>query len=281
MAMKHEQDTSAGESTAKRRRRHADESDVGESRSRTGAARERIEDRFSPRSILDQVFAGARGVREGSSELVGNLGATVRDNPIPVVLLAAGVASLIAAERMGEPARRKRAGGSLDDWDDDVQDRASAIKAKARETAGELGERASAIGARAKEKSSELGQRMRGTMSEARQRGMRTLQEEPLVLVGLGVAFGALLGAGFPLTERERKTLGPVRERMLERAREVARDGAERVRESADRVREGAERVKVMAERASGGGVGAGRGEDDGSDEFDSDDPETDERMES
>ncbi len=286
--MKYEQDTGRRESRAKRRRRNAVESSVDESRSRSAATRGRIDDRFSARGILDQLVERARGVGEGSSELVSNLGATVRDNPIPVGLMAVGIASLIASERMRDDAGSKRTTrGSLQDWDDDDDlDRASAIKAKAREAAGELGERASALGVRAREKSSELGERMRGTMSDARERGMRTLQEEPLVLVGLGIAFGALLGAGFPLTQRERRTLGPVRERVLERAREVARDGAERVRESAERVREGAERVKSMAERATGGGIGADRVADDepdvDDDELDIDDAEIDdERMES
>jgi len=282
--MKYEQDTGAGEATAKKRRRNAAESDVDERRTRAArVTREETDLGFSPRGILDRVFERARGLGEGSSEFVGNLGATVRDNPIPVVLMAAGVASLIVSERMGEAAFGKRAKrGRLDDWDDDDQDRASAIKAKAREAAGEIGERASALGMRAKEKGSELGERMRGTVTEARERGMRTLEEEPLVLVGLGIAFGALLGAGFPLTERERRTLGPVRERVLERAREVARDGAERVREGAERVREGAERVKVMADRATGAGVGARRDEDDDLDELDIEDAETDdERTES
>jgi ElaB/YqjD/DUF883 family membrane-anchored ribosome-binding protein len=285
--MKYEQDTGRGESPTKRRRRNAVEPDADESRSRSAAKRGRNDERFSARGILDQLVERARGVGEGSSELVGNLGATVRDNPIPVGLMAVGIASLIASERMRDVARSKRATrGGLQDWDDDDLDRASAIKAKAREAAGELGERASALGVRAREKSSELGERMRGTMSDARERGMRTLQEEPLVLVGVGIAFGALLGAGFPLTQRERRTLGPVRERVLERAREVARDGAERVRESAERVREGAERVKSMAERATGGGIGADRDEDDepdvDDDELDIDDAEIDdERMES
>jgi hypothetical protein len=223
------------------------------------------------RAMLEPLFSRARGVGQGGSDLIGNLAATVRDNPVPVMLLAAGVASLIASERMSEGGRsRKR--GRLDDWDDDGEhaSRASALKSRARETAGELSERASELSERAKEKGEALRERMRGTISQVRERSTRTFEEEPLVVVGLGIALGALLGAGLPVTERERRTLGPARERVLERAREAAREGAERVRE-------GAERVKSMVERAGASAETApGEREQD-----DDDDAETDERMES
>jgi ElaB/YqjD/DUF883 family membrane-anchored ribosome-binding protein len=272
MAMKHQQNTriEAGEAAMRDREETSDE----DMRSGPSTKTRRREQGFSPRAVLDDLFERARGIGEGSGDFVGNLGATVRDNPIPVMLLAAGVASLVASERMSG-GRRSRARGRLEDWDEDDGSALTAMTSKAREAAGELGEKASELGERAKERGTAVRERMRGTMLEVRQKSARTLEEEPFVVVGLGLALGALLGAGLPVTERERRTLGPARERLLERAREVARQGAERVREGAERVRDGAERLKDVAERA-GANAGTGRSARDA--ERERDDRETDEK---
>jgi hypothetical protein len=256
MAMKHEQSTGTRNSNRKKGRANA--ARTAEERSESGGALRKRADRFSPGSILDELFSRAREVGQGSTEFVGNLGATVRDNPIPLVLLAAGVASLVAAERIGDRERSRKTRGRLEDWDDDEETGNSRLfKAKAREAAVELRER------------------VRDTVSEVREKSTRTLQDEPLILVGLGVAVGALLGAAIPVSDGERRTLGPVRERVIERARDAAREGAERVREGADRVREGAERVKSLAERAGARSATATATRES---ERDSDDDETDER---
>jgi hypothetical protein len=261
MAMKQEQSTGTRNSNRKKGRANA--ARTAEQRAESSGALQKRADKFSPGAMLDELFSRAREVGQGSTEFVGNLGAnlgaTVRDNPVPLVLLAAGVASLVAAERMGDRKRSRKTRGRLEDWDDDEgAGNAAAFKAKARDAAVELRER------------------VRGTMSDVREKSTRTLQDEPLVLVGLGVAVGALLGAAIPVSDGERRTLGPMRERVIERAREAAREGAERVREGADRVREGAERVKSLAERAGGRAPSATAARNN-----DSDDDETDEDTES
>jgi ElaB/YqjD/DUF883 family membrane-anchored ribosome-binding protein len=287
--MKYEQYTGAGEGKRRNRSPEEIESDVHEIRSELSQTLQRLEERFSPRAILDQLFSRARGVGQGSGEFVGNVGATVRDNPVPVLLLAAGVASLIASERMSVRGRR---GQTLVETEEDAEGdggRIESIKAKAREAKAEAKAKArearetfGGLGERARHTSMELSQRMRGRASELRNRGSQTVHEQPLVIIGLGVAVGALLGAGLPVTERERRTFGPSRDRMLSRARDVAREGAERVREGAERVRDRAERVKGMAERA-GASIGETKERPStGPEDIEEvEDIETDERMES
>jgi ElaB/YqjD/DUF883 family membrane-anchored ribosome-binding protein len=283
--MKYEQYTGAGEGKRRNRSPEEIESDVHEIRSELSQTLQRLEERFSPRAILDQLFSRARGVGQGSGEFVGNVGATVRDNPVPVLLLAAGVASLIASERMSARGRRGQTPVETEEAEGDGGGRIESIKAKAREAkakAREARETVGGLGERARHTGMELSQRMRGRASELRTRGSQTVHEQPLVIIGLGVAVGALLGAGLPVTERERRTFGPSRDRMLSRARDVAREGAERVREGAERVRDRAEQVKGMAERA---GASIGETQERPStgpeDIEDVEDIETDERMES
>jgi hypothetical protein len=199
-----------------------------------GRGRSQAQPGFSASAVLDEVVARARDIGRGSSEFASNVGATVRDNPVPIALLAAGVASLIASERMGKA-------------------RSDVARGRSQR------------------------ERTRGSLAQMRDTGVRTLEDEPLLVAGLGLAVGAALGALLPLSERERRTLGPTRERVLEHARQAVREGAERVRDSAERVREGAERVRGLTDRAaSGGGRTPGYAS-----RQEVDDAETDERMES
>jgi ElaB/YqjD/DUF883 family membrane-anchored ribosome-binding protein len=186
MAMKYEEYTTNGHGRA---RGPAEiDSDLSAIRSEMSETLHLLEDKFSPRALLEQLFSGARarasGAGHGSSEFVGNLGATIRDNPVPVLLLASGVVSLLAADRPREQA------------------------SKLGERASELGERASELRAHARETGTAASERVRDAVHQTRERGSRTIQEEPLVIVGLGLAIGAMLGAGMPVSERERRMLG-------------------------------------------------------------------------
>jgi hypothetical protein len=97
--MKYEEYTTNGNS---RTRSPAEiDSDLATIRSEMSATLRDLEDKFSPRALLEQLFSRAQGASHGSSEFVGNLGATIRDNPVPVLLLASGVVSLLASERGG------------------------------------------------------------------------------------------------------------------------------------------------------------------------------------
>ena len=225
-----------------RDRPSAGQSKSGRSRGRAASAGE---PEGMSRIYLDRVLDGARGIGQGSTEFASQLAATVRDNPIPIALMAAGVASLVASERMSK-RRGERTSADGSDREAGYGERATELAAGARSAADALGERAKRGGAA-------LVERMRGPLRQVRDGGARALQEQPLLAAGLGLAVGAALGAALPLSERERRALGPARQRVVERAQAIAREGAERVREGAERVREGAERVRGLAERAAGG----------------------------
>jgi Protein of unknown function (DUF3618) len=59
--------------------------DVRRSRAEVEDALEAIQDRLSPGQMFDQAVNYLRG--SGGNEFMRNLGATVRDNPVPVALL--------------------------------------------------------------------------------------------------------------------------------------------------------------------------------------------------
>ncbi|MFW6067202.1 MAG: DUF3618 domain-containing protein [Myxococcota bacterium] len=168
-----------------------------------------LEEKLSPREAVDQLYRRLRAMGGGSTQFIENLGATVRDHPVPVLLLAAGTASLIAADRAGPAAGGGTVGPSVGDVSEGASEAAEAAGAGARRAAGAAWE---------------MGGRARHTAHEARVRATGLLQEQPLVIVGLGLAAGAMLGAALP----------PAREAARKAAREMGEEGPLPQAESAE-----------------------------------------------
>lgn len=155
----------------------------------TRAAFERTLDelraRISPGQLVDQLTEYARG--GPTAAFVRNLGQRTVDNPLPLVVIGAGLAWLIVAN--GRVTRGESSGPS-----------AESIAQTARSTA----ERAGGLAQRAK--SHFLGDRSEPQLgqTEARRAGFFDfLQDHPVVLVGLGLAIGAAISAAVtPLGSR-------------------------------------------------------------------------------
>ena len=56
------------------------------------------------------------------------------------------------------------------------------------------------------------------------------MEEQPLVFGAIAVAVGALIGAALPTTEVENRTVGQVRDRTLEKARQASQRQYENLR---------------------------------------------------
>jgi Protein of unknown function (DUF3618) len=81
-------DTNSGSKSADEVQR-----EVRQSRAEVEDALEAIQDRLSPGQMFDQAVNYLRG--SGGNEFMRNLGATVRDNPVPLALLGTGLAWLM------------------------------------------------------------------------------------------------------------------------------------------------------------------------------------------
>lgn len=92
-----------------------------------------------------------------------------------------------------------------------------------------------------------LQRQTRSGMERTRERTMRMIDEQPLVLGAVGIAIGAALGAALPSSRREDALLGEMRDELMEGAKESAREGAETLASAAKRV---AGTVREETERA-------------------------------
>jgi hypothetical protein len=90
------------------------EREIEQTRRNTAATLAAIEDRLAPGRLMDEAWNYLRTSGQGQT-FVSNLSATVRDNPIPVALLAISLAWLAIASSRKETRRDK----AYDDFHDD------------------------------------------------------------------------------------------------------------------------------------------------------------------
>lgn len=242
-----------------------------------------LERKLSPGQLVDQTLGYFRGAGEGSSEFAANLGRSIKDNPAPIALLGISLGWLMMGGSERSDRRHSRtyrepyrgpivtpstatatttttqrepivtsSGGTAGSGES-----RSGYKEKARHTAHEARERAGQWTHGAREKMGEaaeaahyqaehLGDMAHYQAERARRGFAYMLQEHPLVLGSIGVAVGAVLGAGLPPTRREDELMGGKRDEFLEhteamgreqlyKAEHVAKAAQEAAREEAQR----------------------------------------------
>lgn len=82
------------------------QADAEETRAEIGRTVDEIETRVSPSHIVDQVLwhlrsGGGRAVADGAGEFTSNLVRTIRDNPVPSLLIGTGLAWFAVASMRG------------------------------------------------------------------------------------------------------------------------------------------------------------------------------------
>jgi hypothetical protein len=162
-----------------------------------------LERKLSPSQLLDRSLDY---LRDHGGDLAVAVGDSVRRNPVPILVTVAGLGWLIAT------AVRSRASIDVTPIDDvEIEDPlddefAESSFADPHSVRSRLQDRVAAARARTR---------------QAQYRAISAVEERPLLFGGLAVALGALLGAIIPRTEYEDKIVGQVRDRAVERAKQM------------------------------------------------------------
>jgi hypothetical protein len=199
-------------------------------------------ERLSPGQLLDQALDYLRGA-SASRRFASNLGRSVQDHPLPVVLVGVGLAWLaFGPERSHEYARPERyegdlegafggnGGGVLESASEAAQGAASAARGAADAVGAGVQrtrERARAATGRIAEGAQRGAHRARSTWAHVR-------DEQPLVLGLAGLALGAALGGSLPPSQPEDELLGEARDNAVQRGARAAREGVESLRQRAE-----------------------------------------------
>ena len=124
------------------------------------------------------------------------------------------------ADRAGDV--RHAIGSAVGSATETVSERAGELREQARDRAGDLAERAEELGSGARERARDLGHRAQEQTRRARGGVERLMKENPLAVAAGIAAIGLAAGLLGPETERERRTLGPVRDDLADRAQTTA-----------------------------------------------------------
>ena len=170
-----------------------------------------LERKLQPSQLLDRSLAY---LREHGGEMAYAVGDSVRRNPVPVLLTVAGLGWLIVSAvrprepidvTIGDEFPDDDADSLLDDDDDSPLDDES-LYAESNTARGRFYDRVQTARARTR---------------NAQYRVVSALEERPLLFGGLAVAIGALLGALIPSTDYEDQVVGELRDRAVERAKQL------------------------------------------------------------
>jgi len=205
---------------------------------------ERIQRRLSPGDMVDSVVDFAR---TNGGAIAGGIGRGVRENPVPVALIGAGVLWLALSSR----ARQ---------YDDDT---AEAIGEAGESTADKLRHKAADLrdnvrdgvrtGSRqVRHQAAALGQKTRAQASRAGRSGGRFVKEHPVLVGVAGIALGAAVAASLPRSGREDRAFGERADQVKTAAKDAAVKEGRKVQEAAKaavaKARETAERKAPTAD---------------------------------
>ncbi len=177
---------------------------------------------------------GERGYFAATRERAGEAVSGARD-------VASGAGRFVSDTAAGVRDRISDAAGSIASTARSARDAASLLGEQARDRAGDttaaLGSAASAVygGVAHSAGRTASGMRYLASGTAATSRDMfEFARDQPLVLAGLGLAFGAAVGAAFPTTETEREVMGEASDEIKERAQALAAENYDKSRSAAE-----------------------------------------------
>lgn len=215
------------------------EREIDHQRDHIGEIVHALEERMSPGQIFERVL---RTSKDGGSEFASNLGRTIKANPMPTLLTAAGMLWLYSGHDQRNPDRQRHSTQystsdfpSYGDHDRD-HDSGPGIGERAHDLREGAAEKWNSAKQRVGEKAHSAGDSVRDRAHRANSGLHHMLDDNPMAVGAMAIAVGALLGAMLPSSRTEDELLGETSDRVKEKAKKVARDGREKVAEAGHEV---------------------------------------------
>ena len=236
-----EADSSAGLDPESERRTREIQGDIAHTRAELSETIDALQEKLRPGNIMSEA---TDKVKTATTERVRSMADTVSDtaydvmegarqNPIPALMIGAGVAwMLIDRSRQGNGhAQRERSGYASRRYgayaDPDEYYRSDVERGEGRPNRGLHTE---GLSNWTREAADEARQRAR----RAQNGFQRILRQNPLLVGAAAMLVGAAVGASLPETERENELMGETRDSLVDRAQHMAENATEAVKEAAN-----------------------------------------------
>lgn len=212
------------------------EREIDQQRAHIGETISALEAQFSPGQMLDKVLSYGK---TNGAEFSRNLVNTVRDNPVPTLLTALGVAWLMYGHGSRRASSDNYASNASYGVDPDyeghpstaerIKDKARHFKDNAKSQVGDVGHRMERTSAHWRDRASHAGQHIRAQAGSAGHSFQSLLREQPLAVGAIGIAVGALIAASLPATSKEDRYMGETRDKMADKARQKVNHGKQKI----------------------------------------------------
>ena len=245
--------------------------EIEKTRERLGETVEALGAQLNPTNLKRRVKEGVREATIGKVQHMAtntkeriaasgrSLAETIRENPIPAAMAAAGIGWLLLSSREQRPSTTRFTNGEPDEFAiPDESYHEGGVRAKVRDVAENVAERAQDLtekaqdatqravdkvrntGARVAEKARYTGDRLTTRADDASWRVRETARttarrvenqyaESPIGVGAVALAVGLAIGLSVPGTRKETQLMGDARDKLVDKTRETIADTTDKV----------------------------------------------------
>jgi len=236
------------------------EREIEQTRSRLSRDIDELGNKLSPSNLKEEAKTAIKDAAQGAVSNVGEqarrtssrLVEVIRENPLPVIAVGAGVTWLltqrsrsdVSGDRMaryaytGPERRQGRHWQSGSGVSGRVGGAVSGVKESVSEAASGVTERASELKERAGERVGELSEQARWRSRRIKTNLEHAAEENPLAMAVGAAVVGLALGLLLPGTHREDEMMGPARDQLVDRAEETIERAKDAAVEAGQQVKE-------------------------------------------
>jgi ElaB/YqjD/DUF883 family membrane-anchored ribosome-binding protein len=215
-------------------------------------------------ATIGRVQHMASNTRDRIAETGRSLAQTIRDNPLPAAMAAAGIGWLLLSGRdqpgrstryldgapdefgMNSSTPEQRVSSRVRDAAETVADRAHEFTDRAQEATQHAVQRTKEAGERVAQRARETGERVAHGADRTMQRvreGARSAthrvetqyEETPIGMGAVALAIGLAVGLSVPPTRREAELMGDARDKLVDKTRETIATTTDKVERVVDR----------------------------------------------
>jgi ElaB/YqjD/DUF883 family membrane-anchored ribosome-binding protein len=236
------------------------EREIEQTRSRLSRDIDELGNKLSPSNLKEEAKTAIKDAAQGAVSNVGEqarrtssrLVEVIRENPLPVIAVGAGVTWLltqrsrsdVSGDRMAKyaytgPERRQgRHWQSGSGGTGRIGTSVSGVKESVSEAASDVAERAGELKERVGERIGEIGGQARWQTQRVKTNLEHAAEENPLALAIGATVVGLALGLLLPGTQREDEMMGSARDQLVDRAEETIERTKDAAVEAGQQVKE-------------------------------------------